>query len=54
MAKTSKIPYGVKNFKHIRTESCYYVGKTACVRRMVCAFQGVKLNTLKEIVRERM
>ena len=34
MAKTLKIPYGIKDFKRIRNEGYYYVDKTAFIRRM--------------------
>ena len=34
MAKTLKIPYGIKDFKRIREEGYYYVDKTAFIRRM--------------------
>ncbi len=34
MAKTLKIPYGIKDFKTIREEGYYYVDKTAYIRRM--------------------
>ena len=34
MAKTLKIPYGIKDFKRIREEGYYYVDKTTYIRRM--------------------
>ena len=34
MAKTLKIPYGIKDFRRIREEGYYYVDKTAFIRRM--------------------
>ena len=34
MAKTLKIPYGIKDFKRIREEGYYYVDKTAFIRKM--------------------
>ncbi len=34
MAKTPKIPYGIKDFKRIRNEGYYYVDKTAYIRKM--------------------
>ena len=34
MAKTLKIPYGLKDFKTIRDEGYYYVDKTSYIRRM--------------------
>ena len=34
MAKTFKIPYGLKDFKTIREEGYYYVDKTAYIRKM--------------------
>ena len=34
MERRLKIPYGIKDFKRIRTEGYYYVDKTAYIRRM--------------------